>query len=143
MKLLFLLVAALALIAAPVMSEDAGVTCSKKAPQVVAAIGQFCTRLGERNVAGKGRFSLALPRFTWSLTSAMIGYVQKHSTVFKDRRGSVAIRANCDPPQWIPKEYCFEQLYSLCATGDWGGANRKNFGRNGCQQWWTLSGKKL
>lgn len=91
--------------------------CAEKAPHVVKAIGQYCTRLGTKNVvpnanANKGR-----------------------KAKYQGKYANVRITANCNPGQWVPQEFCMRQFYQICAESPKGKGARK-FGRNQCQGWY-------
>lgn len=40
--------------------------------------------------------------------------------------------STCDPPQWVPLEYCKSQFFEVCVDGAHA-HGKKSFGRNGCQ----------
>lgn len=54
MKLFAAIVAALAIGTAPVLAVDNFTKCVNKAPEVVNAIGIYCTKLGYKNVVPNG-----------------------------------------------------------------------------------------
>jgi hypothetical protein len=41
--------------------------------------------------------------------------------------------SNCDPPQWVPRKYCRENFYKLCANGKKHGVGTRRFERDKCQ----------
>ncbi|KAK3676025.1 hypothetical protein LTR78_004217 [Recurvomyces mirabilis] len=62
--------------------------CANKAPAVINAIGQFCQKTDgvvPSDWAGQGHQGPT--GITW-----------------------IKILGNCNPPQWVPQEYCFSQF---------------------------------
>ena len=78
--------------------------CIKKNPNVVDAINAFCS---------KG--------FTVPSNYAKIGkYVGANG---KWKNAQITIDGDCSPPQWVPRYWCYTQLFQMCAKGGRQGEN--------------------
>jgi len=85
--------------------------CGAKTPDINNAIGKFCSKK-----------DLVVPSRYANRGVSVNGW-------------HVAISGKCNPPQWVPFEYCRTQFARMCANGNGQGLNNKRFGRNGCQGW--------
>lgn len=87
------------------------VKCGQKNPSVNTAIQQFCS---------KGDIVVPSDYAKWG--KSVNGW-------------HVSITGNCNPPQWVPREWCQKQLTKLCANGDAKGLGHQRYGNGGCQGW--------
>ncbi|KAK8215078.1 hypothetical protein M8818_002088 [Zalaria obscura] len=85
------------IILAPVaMASDISV-CQSKSLQIVAAIEKFCSKT-----------NMVVP--SWY---AHVGATVGDRSVWIEG----APHQTCNPPQWVPQEYCRSQLFHVCAGG--------------------------
>lgn len=102
---------ALAAPAAAWSDYDWAVKCGRKNPAVNTAIQRFCA---------KG--DIVVP--------------SEYANRGKSHNGfHVAISGSCNPPQWVPTQWCRVQLTKLCANGDGQGLGNQRYGNGGCQGW--------
>lgn len=102
---------ALASTATAVSDYEWSVKCGRKNPNVNTAIQKFCS---------KGNIVVPSEYAKWG----------------KSHNGfHVAISGNCNPPQWVPQDWCRYQLSKLCARGNGQGLGNQRYGAGGCQGW--------
>ncbi|KAF2769117.1 hypothetical protein EJ03DRAFT_351592 [Teratosphaeria nubilosa] len=53
----------------------------------------------------------------------------------------IGIQANCNPPKWIPTEWCLSQMHEVCAKADSQGNMRETFDM--CQTFVTWNVKTV
>ena len=112
-----LLATLLTLLTTPTSALTPKERCKHKSHAVAQAIARFCSKS-----------NIVVPS-TYAESGAVGG--DKGSAY-------VQILGPCNPPQWVPKEFCMKQFHKICAEGDVLGAGRRHYGRNGCQEW-TIS----
>ncbi|OQO10685.1 hypothetical protein B0A48_03985 [Cryoendolithus antarcticus] len=98
---------------------DDATRCSQKYGSVVNAIGKFCTKNGQiplTQMFSPGPFT---NEGVWS----------------NDKKVTIWLNGNCNPKQYIPPYWCFNQLYNMCANGNKKGEKQQRYGTNGCQTW--------
>ncbi|GAB7359933.1 hypothetical protein MBLNU230_g7459t1 [Neophaeotheca triangularis] len=50
------------------------------------------------------------------------------------RNYELRVRGSCKPPQFIPRKYCYSQMFATCAKGDKYGEGFRKYGKNKCQE---------
>ena len=66
----------------------------------------------------------------------------KQGMFSNNKKVNIWISGTCNPPQWVPAEYCMSQFYTMCARGDKYGQNTAKYGRNNCQSWHIVQAHK-
>jgi hypothetical protein len=41
----------------------------------------------------------------------------------------------CEPAQWVPMNYCFQNFWNMCVNMNKKDMGRANYGNGGCQTW--------
>ncbi|KAK4575299.1 hypothetical protein LTR86_001152 [Recurvomyces mirabilis] len=97
--------------------------CGQRSPSIMHAIGQFCQKT-----------DIVVPS-DYAIHGAHGLYDDPNTYTH------IFITANCDPPQWVPQEYCFSQFKELCANSqDKTFSGVEYFGRQDCQRWHIENG---
>lgn len=100
-------------------------TCTKRFPLIAEAIDSFCNRTDDKagqhytdNIIVPSPYADQGFKFTkWDGTP-----------------GWVHVKGTCNPPQWLPRQWCNAQFCDLCAnTKDPRGWNTRKYGQDGCQ----------
>lgn len=104
------------------------IACSRRNPSINTAIDAFCNK---KNAQGQLTNDILVPS-PYSNAGASHGGVK------------VSIPGKCDPPQWVPFEWCAPQFHAMCAgMGRATGSVVKIYGRIGCQAFTIEEGEEI
>lgn len=92
------------------------IACAARNPALNTAIQNFCNC---RNSNGKFVNNIVIPS----------PFARRGATIANNAR--VRITGKCNPPQWVPLQYCAPQFHAMRAQG----VRKRRFGRNKCQVW--------
>ncbi|SMR57982.1 unnamed protein product [Zymoseptoria tritici ST99CH_1A5] len=89
-----------------------GIQCHARNPGVNGAISDFCSK---KDIVVPSDYATRGKQNMYALVNIDGG--------------------RCNPPAWVPQNYCNIQMWTICAHGDVNGAGYRSYGKDGCQRW--------